>query len=611
MPETIREFVLGLSFGKPDEKNLDKATASAKKNAKAAEDAYKAAAKEVERAQERVRVESDKTAKKIARDALHAARQQEKAAREASRVAVAELKKVEKAHKDAVRASDKALKDQSAMLGSIRGGLAGIAAAAGIGGIGAITASITEQATAVREWTARLGDAPDVLQRVAGAAKLLGVDMEVALKAIQKLRVGIGEGTADEPLAAIGLSSKQLAGLDAQGQLRAIADGLATVTTDAERTAIAVKLFGEEGGRLVPVLAGGAAGFDELTRKAEAAGAVMSGEALKAAQDFDHALNEATIRAKGLAAEILAEVLPVLGDFADDVGVVGEAMGVLDGKTDDVEDSLSAADVAIAAVGAAFFLLTQTLAGIKIAFDEAADAANRYGLASSRLTGSVSGSTGGIGAQARKLLAAQKREQDEINASVTTGPSLAALEDANRREREKKLAAARARGGKKKRAVDFEAEDFEQLEAEELLGEDIDRFARQAGATPEQRQLALEAASGSIAGFSSPDVALRAAKSSIEGSTGKKLAESNKDPLLSAIFGDQVPDVELSKMALGATPQTLIATINNNFTMSFETDVNGAGNPADVAAEVHAAAKREWKDAVTATSKLVKPSFHR
>jgi hypothetical protein len=610
MPETIREFVLGLTFGKPDEKNLDKATASAKKSAKEAEDAYKRAAKEVEKAQAAVRAASDKTAKQIARDALFAAQQQQKAAREASRTAVAELRKIEKASKDATRASDKALKDQNATIASLRGGIASIAAAAGIGGIGAITSSITEQATAVREWTARLGDAPDVLQRVAGAAKILGVEMEPTFKAIQKLRVGIGEGTADEPLAALGLKASDLAGMDAEGQLRAIANGLQTVATDAERTAIATRLFGEEGGKLVPVLAGGAAGFDELTRAAVDAGAVMSGETLKAAQDFDKALNTATLTAKGLAAEVAGNVLPRLGEFADDVGVVGEAMGILGDETEETSDEFGAAEVVTGVLGLAFLFLTTTLGALSVGFDLAADAANRYGLASSRLTGRVSSSTGAITAHARKQLAAAEKAEKEQAARGNTaaaflGGGAAAAE--NKRAREGKKG-----GGKgKARPADFTAEDFEQLEAEDLIGQELDRIATQIGATAEQRQIALEAASQSIASHASPEVAMRAAQSSLESSTGRKAAGASKDPLLSAIFGDQVPDVELSKMALGATPQTLIATINNTFTMQFDTTIDGAGNPADVANEVHGSAKSNWEKGVAKTTKLVKPSFFR
>lgn len=608
MPETIREFVLGLTFGKPDEKNLDKATASAKKSAKETEAAYKAAAKEVEKAQELVRITSDKTAKKIAQDALHAARQQAKAAKEAANVAVAELKKIERASKEATKASDKALKDHNAMLGKVRGGAGAVVAALGIGGIGAVTTDILEQATAVREWTARLGDAPDVLQRVGGAAKILGVDFEIAMKSIQKLRLGIGEGTANEPLKALGLDAKTLAAMDAQGQLRAIADGLQTVATDAERTAIATRLFGEEGGKLVPVLAGGAAGFDELTRSAEDAGAVMSGETLKAAQDFDRMINTATLTAKGFAAEIAGNVLPRLGELAKDVGVVGEAMGAFGDETEETVDEISAADVATTALAGAFFLVTGFVLGAAAAFDEAADAANRYGLVSSKLTGRVSSGTGGIAAAARKLLAAQAKEQAEIDASVTTGPSFAALKDANRREAEAKKA-KRGGGKRKKTEIEYTAEDFE---ADELFGDEIRRLGEQAGVGQTAIDEAIKAGGSSLKSGDVADVARKSALSRLSQSSGQDYSnKASKDPLLSAIFGENVPDVELSKMALGATPQTLIATINNNFAMQFDIAVDGAGNPADVAAEVHTQSQAMWKDKVAATTKLVKPAFHR
>lgn len=597
----IAEFLFGLGFDKVDTKNLEDAEKKAKAAAKSAEDAYKHAAKEVEKAQEAVRVASDKAAKKIAQDALHAARQQEKAAREASKVAIAELKKIEKANKEATRASDKALKDQNAMIGNIRGGLASLAAAAGIGGIAAITSSITEQATAVREWTARLGDAPDVIQRVGGAAKILGVDFEIAMKSIQKLRLGIGEGTADEPLKALGLDAKTLGSMDAQGQLRAIADGLQTVATDAERTAIATRLFGEEGGKLVPVLAGGAAGFDELTRAAEDAGAVMSTETLKAAQDFDRALNKATISAKGLAGEIAATVLPVLGDFSDDIGTVGEALGVLDGQADDTGESMDGvAGVVVAGLSLAWYPLISALGLVYAGFNEAADAAREYGLVSSRLTGRVGNSTGAIGAQARKLLAAQAKEQAEIDASVTTGPSLSALKDENRRQREKSK--RKGGGAKKKTEVELGPEDFE---AEELFGDELRRLAEQSGVGQVAIDAAIKSAGESLKRGDHQKVARQAALSRLGSAAGQDFKPSD-DPLLSQIFGENVPDVELSKLAAGAQPQTLVVNISNHFETDVRNEFGAANDPAAVGDQVERSVRKAVTDLVVPATKLVK-----
>lgn len=172
-------------------------------------------------------------------------------------------------------------------------------------------------------------------------------------------------------------------------------------------------------------------------------------------------------------------------------------------------------------------------------------------------------------------------------------------------------AAKKGKGGGSKAAFEAEFDEYD-FEAEDLFGDDIRGLADSAGVDERAYSAAIKAAGSSLREGSTAEVAKQAARSRLGGLTGKDYsAKGSSDPLLSAIFGENVPDVELSKMALGATPQTLIATINNNFAMQFDIAVDGAGNPADVAAEVHTQSQALWKDKVAATTKLVKPAFHR
>ncbi len=579
MAETLQEFILGITFGKADEKNLDKAKDAARKAAKDAEAAYKAAAKEVEKAQEAVRTASDKTAKKVAQDALAAARAQAKAAKEAATEATKAFKATEKASKEAAdvqKANAKRITEAWSTVG--KAGAAALAA-----GVVAGTHALVEQATAIRDWSARLGDGSDTLQEVAGAAKLLGVDSEIAFKAIQKLRVGIGEGTAAGPLAALGLDANALAGMDAREQLAAIASGLQTVGTDAERTAIATRLFGEEGGKLVPVLAGGAEGFADLVAQAEAAGAVLSDDALQAALDFDKQLNKLTITGKAFAASTASDVLPLLTDFSDDVGTLTGALGDLVTAEEDVSDATDDSSVHWIAYVPILNFVAASLYGVATAFGVAADEVRN-------LDEAINGAAAGARAQVAAELAAKRRDimisEDLIGqsavatANVHVQESVRLGKEATKiRDRQK----GRKGGSKKKTEIEFTAEDFE---FDDQFGDELRRLAERAGATDVALSAAIKAGGESLRAGDNAEVARKAALSRLGSSTGQDFSKTSKDPLLSEIFGENVPDIELSKLAMGAQPQTLIATINNTFNTEIANEINGAGNPADVASQV-------------------------
>lgn len=579
MAETLQEFILGIAFGKLDEKPLERAKALAEKAAKESADAYKAAAKKVEEAQEAVKKASDAAAKKIARDALDTARTQAKAAREAANAAKAAYKETEKASKEA---ADKQKENSKRILDSWNTiGKAG--AAALVGGVVAGTHAIVEQATAIRDWSARLGDGADTLQQIAGAAKLLGVDSEIAFKAIQKLRLGIGEGTAAAPLAAIGLDANTLAGMDAKGQLAAIADGLATVGSDAERTAISVRLFGEEGGKLVPVLAGTSVGFEQLIDSATEAGAVMSGEALENALLFDRELNELTIKAKAFAATTIGEAIPAVVDFGSDVATLAGAvvdLGDAFGEAEEEEDEwLTLTNAALVTFG----IFTAIVYGSVAAVDALADA---FGTLNDEMIKDPA-------ARARAEIATElaKRQGQILTSNKLIGQSHVATanvhvqESVRLGEQASKIVKGRKKGGaRKKTEIEFTAEDFE---FDELHGDELRRLAAQGDVGEVAISAAIKAGGDAVRQGHNDEVARKAALSRLGSSTGQDYSKTaSKDPMMSEIFGENVPDIELSKLAMGAQPQTLIATINNTFQTEINNEINGAGNPADIASAV-------------------------
>lgn len=167
----------------------------------------------------------------------------------------------------------------------------------------------------------------------------------------------------------------------------------------------------------------------------------------------------------------------------------------------------------------------------------------------------------------------------------------------------------RPKGTRTEVEVEFDAEDFE---FDDEFGEEIRRLGERDGVGDVALNEAIKAGGASIRSGSTMDVARQAALSRLGSASGKDYsARAGKDPLLSEIFGNDVPDVELSSLAMGAQPQTLIATINNNFHFDLDQEINGAGDPADVASHVSKAIRDVFEGSVAKSTKLAAVKWSR
>jgi hypothetical protein len=149
--------------------------------------------------------------------------------------------------------------------------------------------------------------------------------------------------------------------------------------------------------------------------------------------------------------------------------------------------------------------------------------------------------------------------------------------------------------------------------AEAAFGEEIRRLAQDSNLSETAVAQALIAGQGSLDQGAAQSVARKSALGRLGSLAGKDLTPKSDatNPLLSAIFGEDVPDVRLSQVALGAQPQTLIANITNNFDFKFDQEINGAGNPADVASQINRGVRSVFEDAISKSTKLAKVNFRR
>jgi hypothetical protein len=200
-------------------------------------------------------------------------------------------------------------------------------------------------------------------------------------------------------------------------------------------------------------------------------------------------------------------------------------------------------------------------------------------------------------AEGRKELES-KRALQQFNADLQTGRGLEVA-----RQRAGIFEAPTGRGGGRGR-VDLSA-------AESAFGTEVRQLASRFGAGETAVTAALTAGAQSLRQGPVGDVARRAALSRLGGLVGQDLTARGQDPLLSQLLGTDVPDIELSSIARGAQPQTLISTINNSFTFDSAFQVNGAGEPEQVAQQIALQLRESFQGAIAASTKTAKVVFAR
>jgi len=279
---------------------------------------------------------------------------------------------------------------------SIGAGLSAAAAGAAAA-LGATVAQFSEVGDAIDKMAARTGLSTEAVSELTHAAGLSGTNvksLETGLKKMQDTLAGAKNGikASAEALDRIGLSAENLIGLEPDKQFAMIADKIAAMEDPSLRTAAAMDIFGKAGTDLIPLMAGGAKGIDEMRQQAKDLGLSMDRETTTAAAKLNDAMGTLVSTAKGLTLQIGAALAPVVTEIADRifpiigavsnwirqnrslvvalagvvaaVGVVGAALTAVGG----VAIAASAAITSIGAIaGAVFTPLAGVVAGVALA----------------------------------------------------------------------------------------------------------------------------------------------------------------------------------------------------------------------------------------------------
>ncbi len=198
-----------------------------------------------------------------------------------------------------------------------------------VGGVitGALALSIksfADTGDAVLEMSQRTGFSTEALSELKYAAELSGASLSSIETAAKRMAVTImdassGSQAATDALGRLGLVAQDLIGLAPEKQFDILAMSIAGIPDPTARAAAAIDIFGRSGTDLLPMLADGVAGLDEMRQKARDLGIVFDEETAKKADAFNDALATLKGSGEGIKNLIAEALIPTLTDLAGKV----------------------------------------------------------------------------------------------------------------------------------------------------------------------------------------------------------------------------------------------------------------------------------------------------
>ena len=160
------------------------------------------------------------------------------------------------------------------------------------------------------------------LQELAYAAGLSDVSLEQMGGGLKTLNTLLVEGQkygsdASKMFARFGIATRDASGhvRSADDVLGSIADRMAQLPEGPRRAALATKLLGEAGAKLVPLLQGGSAALAEARQEARDLGLVIDEETIKAGDDLGDSMTKLQGVGRSLGATLGSELLPEIRDL--------------------------------------------------------------------------------------------------------------------------------------------------------------------------------------------------------------------------------------------------------------------------------------------------------
>ena len=209
---------------------------------------------------------------------------------------------------------------------------AGLSAAAFVNSI----KSVLEEADKIGKMAQSFGVAAEDLSALTYAAQLSDVSLESLGTALKKISVNAadaaqGTGEAKGAFKALGIDVKDASGKvkSADKLIGEIATRFEGMRDGANKTALAVAIFGRAGADLIPMLNEGSQGLEQMRSEAEKFGLIISTETAEAADKFNDDVDRLSLAVKGLRLELAKDYAGPLGNIAAAMAEAARESGIL------------------------------------------------------------------------------------------------------------------------------------------------------------------------------------------------------------------------------------------------------------------------------------------
>lgn len=223
---------------------------------------------------------------------------------------------------DGMKEGLSSLGEKSGLSGIIKAGLASFVGYEAINGVKEMISSVVELGSQLNDTAQKTGLSVEALQFYGYVAKLNSSNTEELAGATEKLAHTLNDVKDAANPAAIALKDMGIkfndptfkaANMDTKFKL--IAEHLAKMPDGAKKTADAIALFGRSGAQLIPTLNDLGKNGAQLRGEFEELGGGLSGENVKALDDFGDSVDKTKYGLTALKNGIIVELLPTLKDM--------------------------------------------------------------------------------------------------------------------------------------------------------------------------------------------------------------------------------------------------------------------------------------------------------
>lgn len=270
-------------------------------------------------------------------------------------------------------------KATTAATDGLKTAVAGLAAAFTAAAIATRVKEQIDLADALDESAQKASTSAQSLSTLAYAAKFGSIDLDTLTGSLGKLSKVMFDADTGNKKAAATFQALGISIRDQEGNLRAsdvvlvdLAERFSTMPEGAQKSALAMELFGKSGAQLLPFLNMGRDGIEELREEARKLGLEISDETAAAAGELNDKLDKMHSRVEGVWRQLGTRLIPTLSAAADGLEGASSKGSVLNAAMTAIDVTLKGLIISGAAVGAVFKDVGTVVGGVAAAVTAAA-----------------------------------------------------------------------------------------------------------------------------------------------------------------------------------------------------------------------------------------------